>query len=65
MTPSKLPNRESGPQNQPSAKVAVLVLAGDAASMGGTLVLLFGFDVVDSILFSFLIFTVGAESALL
>jgi hypothetical protein len=30
-----LPNRESGPQNQPSANVAVSVLVGAAASMGG------------------------------
>ncbi|HUX76326.1 MAG TPA: hypothetical protein VMY40_06765 [Anaerolineae bacterium] len=30
-----LPNRESGPQNQLSANVAVSVLAGAAASMGG------------------------------
>jgi hypothetical protein len=30
-----LPNRESGPQNQPNAKVAVSVLVGAAASMGG------------------------------
>ena len=30
-----LPNRESGPQNQPRAKVAVSVLTGAAASMGG------------------------------
>src|SRR4030042_367045 len=30
-----LPNRESGPQNQPSAKVAVSILAGAEASIGG------------------------------
>jgi hypothetical protein len=34
-TPSILPNRESGPQNQPKAKVAVSVWAGAAASIGG------------------------------
>jgi hypothetical protein len=33
--PSTLPNRESGPQNQPLAKVAVRVVAGASASMGG------------------------------
>ena len=32
-----LPNRESGPQNQPKAKVAVSILAGMCLSMGGTL----------------------------
>jgi hypothetical protein len=31
----RLPNRESGPQNQPTAKVATSVFAGAAASMGG------------------------------
>jgi hypothetical protein len=36
MTPLRLPNRESGPQNQPKAKVAVSVLAGADVSMGGT-----------------------------
>jgi hypothetical protein len=35
MTPLRLPNRESGPQNQPKAKVAVSILAGADASMGG------------------------------
>jgi len=30
-----LPNRESGPQNQPKANVAVSVLVGAAASIGG------------------------------
>jgi hypothetical protein len=30
-----LPNRASGPQNHPSAKVAVSILCGDMASMGG------------------------------
>jgi hypothetical protein len=30
-----LPNRESGPQNQPRANVAVSVLVGTEASMGG------------------------------
>ena len=34
-TPSKLPNRESGPQNQPRAKVAVSVLIGAEVSTGG------------------------------
>jgi hypothetical protein len=34
-TPGTLPNRESGPQNQPIAKVAVFVLVGALASMGG------------------------------
>jgi len=29
-----LPNRESGPQNQPSANVALSVLVGSEASMG-------------------------------
>ena len=65
MIPSKLPNRESGPQNQPNANVAVLVSAGAAASMVGILVLMVGFDFVDSILLPFLISAVGAESALL
>ena len=65
MIPSKLPNRESGPQNQPNANVAVLVSAGAAASMVGILVLMVAFDFVDSIfLFSF-ISAIGAESALL
>lgn len=31
----RLPNRESGPQNQPRAKVAVSVTAGRDASIGG------------------------------
>jgi hypothetical protein len=35
MTPLRLPNRESAPQNQPKAKVAVSILAGVDASMGG------------------------------
>jgi hypothetical protein len=35
MTPSILPNRESGPQNQPKAKVAVSVLTGLLASIDG------------------------------
>jgi hypothetical protein len=30
-----LPNRESGPQNQPSEKVAVSTRAGCSRSMGG------------------------------
>jgi len=34
-----LPNRESGPQNQPRAKVAVSVMAGATASIGGILLL--------------------------
>jgi hypothetical protein len=34
-TPLRLPNRESAPQNHPTAKVAVSVFAGAAASMGG------------------------------
>ena len=61
--PSKLPNRESGPQNQPNANVAVLVSAGAAASNVGILVLLV--DVDDSILLPFLISVAAAESALL
>jgi len=32
--PGILPNRESGPQNQPSANVAVSVWVGAEASMG-------------------------------
>ena len=35
ITPGRLPNRESGPQNQPSAKVAVSVFSGAARSMSG------------------------------
>ena len=35
MTPWMLPNRESGPQNQPMAKVAVSVTAGLSLSSGG------------------------------
>jgi len=35
-TPGRLPNRESGPQNQPKAKVAVSVTPGREASIGGT-----------------------------
>jgi hypothetical protein len=35
MTPGILPNRESGPQNQPSANVAVSVLSDAELSMGG------------------------------
>ena len=65
MIPSKLPNRESGPQNQPNANVAVLVSAGAAASMAGILVLMVAFDFVGSILLPFLISAVGAEPALL
>jgi hypothetical protein len=34
-TPGRLPNRESGPQNQPKAKVAVSVAPGRDASIGG------------------------------
>lgn len=34
-TPGRLPNRESGPQNQPKAKVAVSVTPGRFASIGG------------------------------
>jgi hypothetical protein len=34
-TPGRLPNRESGPQNQPKAKVAVSVTPGRDASIGG------------------------------
>jgi len=34
-TPARLPNRESGPQNQPKAKVAVSVTPGRDASIGG------------------------------
>lgn len=37
-TPSILPNRESGPQNQPSAKVAFSILVGIVASIGGILI---------------------------
>ena len=33
-TPWRLPNRESGPQNQPKAKVAVSVTPGREASIG-------------------------------
>jgi hypothetical protein len=36
-TPGRLPNRESGPQNHPMAKVAVFVSVGAFASMGGML----------------------------
>ena len=39
MTPPILPNRESGPQNQPKAKVAVSVLIGTEVSIGGTVAL--------------------------
>jgi hypothetical protein len=35
MTPLMLPNRESGPQNQPKAKVAVSVIPGAVAPIGG------------------------------
>lgn len=34
-TPGRLPNRESGPQNQPKAKVAVAFTPGRDASTGG------------------------------
>src|SRR3990172_5198776 len=34
-TPGRLPNRESGPQNQPKAKVAVSVPPGRDRSIGG------------------------------
>ena len=37
ITPSILPNWESGPQNQPSAKVAVFTVDGVFVSIGGTL----------------------------
>jgi len=46
-----LPNRESGPQNQPNANVAVFVSVGAAASMGGIVALM----VVGVIIFSSLI----------
>jgi TolB-like protein len=36
-TPGRLPNRESGPQNHPRAKVAVLVSFGALRSIDGTL----------------------------
>ena len=64
MIPSKLPNRESGPQNQPRANVAVSVLAGKAASMGGILVLGLEFDCKFSMLLSFSSFGVDSEPAL-
>ena len=35
MTPLRLPNRESGPQNQPKANVAVSVTDGLLLSIGG------------------------------
>ena len=35
MTPWRLPNRESGPQNQPKANVAVSVTDGLFVSIGG------------------------------
>src|SRR3972149_4094370 len=34
-TPGRLPNRESGPQNQPRVNVAISVTVGAAASIGG------------------------------
>jgi len=34
-----LPNRESGPQNQPKAKVTVSILVGREASIGGIVTL--------------------------
>jgi hypothetical protein len=37
MTPGMLPNWESGPQNQPRAKVAVSKVLGAAVSIGGTM----------------------------
>src|SRR5512146_10512 len=36
MTPGRLPNRESGPQNQPRANVAVSVFTRGTPSIGGT-----------------------------
>jgi hypothetical protein len=39
MTPSILPNRESGPQNQPKAKVAVFISVGVEASILGIVAL--------------------------
>ncbi|HSA78477.1 MAG TPA: hypothetical protein VLG72_06430 [Nitrospirota bacterium] len=34
-TPARLPNRESGPQNQPIAKVAVAICFGELVSIRG------------------------------
>jgi len=44
-----LPNWESGPQNQPKAKVAVLVPSGTAASMGGIIPL----DILSAVIIPF------------
>jgi hypothetical protein len=44
-----LPNRASGPQNQPKAKVAVSVFVGAAASMGGMAVMGVAFPCKDSV----------------
>ena len=57
MIPSKLPNRESGPQNHPRANVAVSILAGKAASMGGIVVL--GLELVFK--FSMIVSSSGIE----
>jgi len=54
-----LPNWESGPQNQPKAKVAVWILAGADLSMGGTNPLGFVFVAI-MVIFSFV---AGAGSA--
>jgi len=45
-TPLILPNRESGPQNQPNAKVAVCTVIGAKTSMGGFVKYCTGIDSV-------------------
>jgi hypothetical protein len=49
MTPGRLPNWESGPQNHPIARVAVFVSAGALRSMGGILTSVFDGVVVEVI----------------
>jgi hypothetical protein len=46
-----LPNRESGPQNQPNANVAVSVSVGTEASVGGIVALGTGLVVARGIVF--------------
>ena len=53
ITPLRLPNRESGPQNQPRANVAVSVSTGAAASIGGIVcfgIIVFSFSAVSVVL---------------
>jgi len=59
---SSLPNRESGPQNQPSANVAVIVSVGAAASMGGISCVIVAGDIFDIMLAPFSLVVLSERS---